>query len=43
MDKKKISRIEEDLLPAGYVDNGIDITSFDDGIDDGEDWVGSTF
>jgi hypothetical protein len=44
MDKGKISKIEEQLLPAGYVDDGIDITSFEEDYVDGEDWVGgSTF
>jgi hypothetical protein len=43
MDKNKINRIEEDLLPAGYVDNGIDITSFDEDSIGDEDWVGSSF
>lgn len=30
MNTEKISRIEEDLLPAGFVDNGIEVTSFED-------------
>lgn len=30
-DDAKISKIEEDLLPAGYVDDGINVTSFEDG------------
>ena len=33
MDKGKISKIEEDLLPAGFVDNGIDVTSFEGNAD----------
>ena len=43
MDKKKISRIEEDLLPAGYVDDGISVTNFEDDYVSEDDWVGSTF
>jgi hypothetical protein len=43
MDRDKISQIEEQLLPAGYVDNGIDVTSFEDDALGEEDWVGSTF
>jgi hypothetical protein len=43
MDRKKIDQIEEQLLPAGYVDNGIDVTAFDDDYLGDEDWVGSTF
>lgn len=30
MDTNKISKIEEDLLPAGYVDNGIEVTNFEE-------------
>ena len=39
MDKDKISRIEEDLLPAGYVDDGISVTSFDEEYIGDEDWI----
>jgi hypothetical protein len=42
LNKGKISKIEEDLLPAGYVDNGIDVTSFDEEIDE-EDYIGAMF
>jgi hypothetical protein len=42
LNRGKISRIEEDLLPAGYVDNGIEVVNFEESIDS-EDWVGSTF
>jgi hypothetical protein len=38
----KISKIEENLLPAGYVDNGIEVTNFEEGIE-AEEWFGSTF
>jgi hypothetical protein len=30
LDTNKISKIEEDLLPAGYVDNGIEVTNFEE-------------
>ena len=30
MNTDKISKIEEDLLPAGYIDNGIEVTSFEE-------------
>ena len=44
LNKDKISRIEEDLLPAGYCDDGITVTSFEEQtIDDDMDWIGSTF
>ena len=34
LNKGRISKIEEDLLPAGYVDNGIEVTNFEEvGID----------
>jgi hypothetical protein len=35
-----ISRIEEDLLPAGYVDDGIDVTSFEESGGEDDVFVG---
>ena len=44
INKDKISKIEEDLLPAGYVDNGIDVTSFEENNEfEEEDWIGGSF
>jgi hypothetical protein len=37
-DDAKISKIEEDLLPAGYVDDGINVTSFEEGLEEEESY-----
>jgi hypothetical protein len=37
LNKDNISKIEEMLLPAGYVDNGIDVTEFEESLED-EEW-----
>jgi hypothetical protein len=40
LNKSMISRIEEDLLPAGYVDDGIDVTSFEESGGEDDVFVG---